>query len=125
MHPRARCARAEAGELPRYTGMGSHRRFELTKMASSRRSKSAGGREPVKSLNQRSRYLSEGRESTTSGNIPTRRLLLRSSSWRRCRRRKVDGATPQKWLELRRSGLREGQRAQGHDGHSSTMVTAL
>ncbi|EMS67381.1 hypothetical protein TRIUR3_05998 [Triticum urartu] len=111
MHPPSRlCASTttEAGELPRLAGMGLRRRLELRKMASSGRSKSAGGMEPSKSLKRRSRYLRDGSASTTSGKAPTKRLLLRSSSWSRRKRRKVSGTTPQKRLELRCSSARSG-----------------
>jgi hypothetical protein len=124
MHPPSLlCASTttDAGEFPRLDGMGRVRRLLLRMMASSVRSKSAGGMGPSNSLNLRSRYLRDGSARTTSGNGPTRRLLLRSSSWRRRRCRKVSGSTPQKRLELRWRSARSGTPR----GRSSGMYPAM
>nr|ACR35253.1 unknown [Zea mays]ACR35915.1 unknown [Zea mays] len=125
--PSALCASTttEAGELPRLAGIGSRRRLELRRMASSGRSKSAGGMGPSKSLKRRSRYRSAGSDSTTSGNPPTKRLLLRSSSWRSRRCANVGGTTPQKRLELMWNSARSGTPSGSDAGRYPAMSAWL
>ncbi|KAF3325385.1 hypothetical protein FCM35_KLT10456 [Carex littledalei] len=73
----------EAGELPRFAGMGSRNLFEFKKIASKGRLNSSLGIGPSNSLNRRSRYFNDGIASKGLGNEPTNRLLLKSSSCKR------------------------------------------
>ncbi|KAM3260095.1 hypothetical protein ACQJBY_051388 [Aegilops geniculata] len=88
------------------------KRLSLANSASrlSCRPNTASGSSPSKSLNRRSRYLSDGKEVRKDGKAPERRLLLTSSSKRRRMCCMDVGSVPWNRLELRWRTARSARR---------------